>query len=87
MISLNTMPRTVINLADADKSWLDRQAKAEHVPMTELVRRAVRLYRIQQESRQKPDLTQALECTAGIWRAGDGLAYQAMLRDEWDERQ
>ena len=39
------MPRTIISLSDEDKSWLDRRSRAERVPMTELVRQAVREYR------------------------------------------
>lgn len=80
------MPRTLINLNPDDKRWLDREARARHVPMTELVRQAVRDYRIREESRAKPALHAALEHTAGIWRSGDGLAYQRRIRGEWEDR-
>lgn len=81
------MPRTLINLDPDDKNWLDREARARNVPMTELVRQAVRAYRIREESLGRGDLQSALAETAGIWRAGDGLAYQRRLRKEWDRRQ
>lgn len=77
------MPRTIINLDPNDKDWLDREAKAQHVPMTEVVRRAIKAYRVRQESHGRADLQDLLERTAGIWREGDGLAYQKRLRDEW----
>jgi hypothetical protein len=80
----DAMPRTVINL-DADaKNWLDEQARKRHVPMTELVRQAVEVYRTREDSREHPDLQAALTHTAGIWRRQDGLAYQQRLRSEWD---
>ena len=78
------MPRTLINLDPDDKAWLDREARKRHVPMTELVRRAIRSYRIREESGARPSLQTALSRTAGIWRNGDGLAWQTRLRDEWD---
>lgn len=28
----------------------------------------------------------ALEKTAGLWKRGDGLAYQIKIREEWDKR-
>ncbi len=80
------MPRTVINLDPEDKRWLDHEARQRRVPMTELVRQAVRAYRVRAETLSKPDLQAALAHTAGIWRAGDGLAHQNRLRKEWDRQ-
>jgi hypothetical protein len=54
--------------------------------MTELVRQAVRAFRVREESLSHPTMHTALEQTAGIWRRGDGLAYQQHVRDEWDRR-
>jgi hypothetical protein len=78
------MARTLINLDPDDKHWLDREARKRHVPMTELVRQAIRSYRMREESRGRPALQNALARTAGIWRQGDGLAWQQRMRDEWD---
>jgi len=75
--------RTVISLSQDDKAWLDEQARLQHVSMTELVRRAVRNFRQQQEMQSGPSLQQALAQTANTWPGGDGLAHQAKLRDEW----
>lgn len=80
------MSKTLINLDDNDKAWLDREAQRRRVPMTELVRQAVRSYRLREESQAKPSLALALQRTAGIWRRGEGLSYQQTLRDEWDRR-
>ncbi|MGH7338000.1 MAG: ribbon-helix-helix domain-containing protein [Myxococcota bacterium] len=76
------MTRTVISLEDADKEWLDRRANEEGVPMTELVRRAVRLLKEQTpvDERSRVDL---LAATRGIWKQGEGLAYQERLRADW----
>ena len=32
----------------------------------------------------EPDIRALLAATAGLWTAGDGLAYQTARRDEWD---
>ncbi len=80
------MPRTVINIDPDDKRWLDREARQRHVPMTELVRRAVRAYQVRAETLLKPELQAALSSTSGIWQGGDGLEHQNWLRKEWDRR-
>jgi hypothetical protein len=80
------MARILVNLDPNDKAWLDREAQARNLPMTELVRQAVRSYRIRQESHGLSSLQSALRHTAGIWQHGDGLTYQRRLRDEWNER-
>lgn len=76
------MPKTLINLDPDDKAWLDREARRQHVPMTELVRQAVR--RLREQSRRKPALQDVLSRTSGLWRSGDGLKWQQRLRSEWD---
>ena len=76
------MVRTVISLDEDDKRWLDRMAKREGVPMTELVRRAVRLYRRQAPTEGR-SLDELLQATSGLWKRGDGLRYQRRLRREW----
>jgi len=78
------MPRTIISLEETDKAWLHQEARRRHVPMTEIVRRAVRAYRRQTEPRNRTDLDEVLECTRGIWTHGDGLEYQRAIRAEWE---
>ncbi|MDN5881514.1 MAG: ribbon-helix-helix protein, CopG family [Nitrosospira sp.] len=79
------MARTLINLPAEDKTWLDKEARSRHVPMTELVRQAVHDYRLREQNRAHPNLQVALKETSGIWRRGDAMEYQARLRDEWDD--
>ena len=80
------MPRTIISLSDEDKVWLDRRAQAERVPMTELVRRAVREYRERCHASGPGRLQELLRRTSGCWTHGDGLRYQNAARDEWEPR-
>ncbi len=77
------MPRTIISLSAEDKAWLDLRAKEERVPMTELVRRAVREYRQRFGDGAPRPLEELLERTRGGWKHGDGLRYQNTARDEW----
>jgi len=79
------MVRTVISLDPDDKAWLDRKAREERVPMTRLVRRAIR--RMREESGAEPSrFARLLRATKGIGKTGDGLALQRRLRREWDRR-
>ena len=78
------MPRTIVSLPDEDKLWLGRQAAAEQVSMTELVRRAVREYRERCGGGEPGRLEELLNKTRGCWRRGDGLRYQNAMRDEWE---
>jgi hypothetical protein len=77
------MVRTVISLDDDDKAWLDRAARSERIPMTRLVRRAIRRLREEQEAAPQ-GFERLLRETAGTWKAGDGLAALRRLRAEWD---
>ena len=80
------MPRTIISLPDEDKTWLVRQASSQQVPMTELVRRAVREYRQRHGNGRSRRLTELLDRTRGSWKHGDGLRYQSNAREEWEQR-
>ena len=77
------MVRTVISLPEDDKTWLDKEAKKQKVPMTELIRRAVRMMRKQQEPAEVP-VESLLENTSSTWAHGDGLEWQSKLRREWE---
>ena len=71
------MTRTTIRLEKSDKKWLDSQAEREHVPMAELVRRAIHIYRKKVSRRKVTHFRQLLELTAGIWEgknAGEDVA-------------
>ena len=73
------MIRTIISLEPADKAWLERKAREDGVPETEVVRRALRSLR----RREEASFEDLLEQSRGIWKKGDGLAYQRRLRREW----
>jgi metal-responsive CopG/Arc/MetJ family transcriptional regulator len=75
------MTRTVVSLDDDIKKWIDAKAVRDGVPMTELVRRALRQYREHEEKL----VDRLLSETSGTWTAGDGLKYQQGLRDEWGQ--
>ena len=84
-IESNAMVRTVISLDLEDKTWLDRQARRERVPMTRVVQRAIQ--RLRKESEANPSrFERLLRETSGLRAFGDGLAYQRKLRGEWDKR-
>ncbi len=78
------MTRSIITLDPDDRAWLMRKAKQERVPMTELVRRAVRQFR-RQSGPTTLGFDQVLGETAGLWQHGDGLAYQKRARRDWDK--
>ncbi len=73
------MIRTIISLQPDDKEWLERKAESQGVPMTQLVREAVRRMREQEDV----SFEKLLKQTTGLWRKGNGLAYQRRLRKEW----
>ncbi len=77
------MPRTIINLLDADKAWLDAEAKRRGQSMTSLVSEAVAEYRVRQQRIASLGLEQCLAETSGVWQRGDGLIWQEGLRHEW----
>ncbi|MCC7272383.1 MAG: ribbon-helix-helix protein, CopG family [Alphaproteobacteria bacterium] len=78
------MVRTVISLDPEEKAWLDRKARETRRPMTAIVREAVARYRAEESRRRKPALPALLDQTSGMWKHGDGLAWQVGLRREWD---
>lgn len=75
------MVRTIISLPERDKRWLDKRARDKKVPMTAVIREAVKALQDQEERQEA--LEKALKASAGIWKNGDGLAWQRKLREEW----
>lgn len=85
------MQRTTISLEPEERDWLAHRARVEHVPQTEVVRRALQLYRKKAETKKAETLvTQSFEklarLTSGIRQGEDGLVVQQHLRDEWGGR-
>lgn len=75
--------RTIISLPEKDKRWLDKQSKALNVPMASLVRQAIELLRFRDSLEQQKHFGDVLKRSAGIWKKGDGLAWQRKMRAEW----
>jgi hypothetical protein len=73
------MTRMLISLEENDRRWLEQRSQETGVPMSEVVRQAIRQA---QENGQKP-MKELLASTQGIWRKGDGLRYQRRIRQEW----
>ena len=73
------MTRTIISLDPKDKVWLEQKAKEQGVAMAHLVREAIGRMRTEEEA----SFEKLLKETRGIWRKGDGLAWQRKLRKEW----
>ena len=80
------MQRTIISLEPEDRDWLARRAQQEHVPQTEVVRRALRLYRLKAEINGAQSFEELAQSTSGIRKGEDGLVTQNRLRDEWNKR-
>ncbi|MBI4754607.1 MAG: CopG family transcriptional regulator [Betaproteobacteria bacterium] len=80
------MQRTIISLEPEERDWLVRRAQAEQVPQTEVVRRALRLYRERAETPGPQSFEELARLTSGIRQGEDGLIVQQRLRDEWSER-
>ena len=76
------MVRTIISLDTESKEWLDRRAREENISTAELVRVALRKYR-EAKKHEQGSLDDLLQQTSGIWKAGDGLAFQRRERKEW----
>ncbi len=73
------MTRMLISLEENDRRWLEQRAQESGVPMSEVVRQAIRQA---QENGRKP-MKELLASTQGLWRKGDGLRYQRRVRKEW----
>lgn len=72
--------RTIITLSEEDKTWLEGYSKASGISMAEAVRRSIMRLKAQEGQSAYQNLVSQ---TKGIWKRGDGLAYQKKLRSEW----
>lgn len=80
------MQRTIISLEPDDRDWLARWAQQEHIPQTEVIRRALRLYRQKADTSRTHSFEEMAQSTSGIRKGKDGLVTQNRLRDEWSKR-
>jgi len=76
-----TAKRITFSIADEDKEWLDAYIKVQQISLSEAVRQGI--YLLKKEQRQNT-YQRLVESTCGIWKKGDGLAYQEKLRGEWE---
>ncbi len=80
------MIRIVISIPQDDKTWLQHVAEDQHISMAEVIRLAIDRYRLEKQTTSPHSLQQLLSKTKGIWKQGDGLAFQRKLRSEWDKK-
>ena len=76
------MVRTVISLQEDEKRWLDRQAERAGTTMTEVVRQAIRSYRLSSAKgpAAAPTYADILKNAKGTWSQGDAVAWVRRLR-------
>ena len=75
-----------LNLAPEERAWLAHQAQIDHVPQTEVVRRALHLYRLKTATPDTQSFEELARMTSGMLQREDGLLIQQKLREEWSER-
>ena len=80
------MVRTVISLEENDKAWLDRKAREQGVTMTELVRQAIRHFRMKggknrTDKNAQPTFEEIMERVSGTWTQGDAAEYVRKMRE------
>lgn len=61
------MIRTVFRLEPEEKDWLRRCARSEQLPMAEVLRRAVRNYRVRRETPEPSPSQLVLWSDPGLW--------------------
>jgi hypothetical protein len=80
------MIRTIISIDDDEKHWLDLKAKEQGTTMTEVVRQAIRQYRMggRKTAGQGKTYAEILKLSKGTWSQGDAVEWVRKLRaDEW----
>ena len=75
--------RIIITLSAEDKQWLEGYSRAQKISLAESIRKGV-------QKLKKGDglkiYKRLVESTYGLWKKGDGLAYQVKIRAEWREK-
>ena len=75
--------RTIITLSEEDKMWLEGYSKAFNISVAEVIRRGIKQLK---ESHESGPYQKLVENTRGIWKKGDGLQYQTVIRSEWQSQ-
>ena len=77
------MTRTIISIPEDEKRWLDSYGKRQRVSSAEIIRRAIKEYRVRKSEK---GLAAVLRETAGTWTSikGDTRDHLDTLRKEWE---
>ena len=68
-------------ISDEDKLWLEGYSKIQKISVAAAIHQGIRLL----EKRYRQETYQHLvERTSGLWKKGNGLAYQQKMCDEWE---
>jgi hypothetical protein len=73
--------RIIITLSEEERLWVDGYSQAHKISVAEAVRQGLDTLRRQAGNTVYQGLVKK---TGGIWRRGDGLAYQQAIRSEWE---
>lgn len=75
--------RTIITLSEEDKRWLESYSNIHQVSVAEAIRQGIRKLK---EMELDASYKALVHNTKGLWKKGDGLAYQNKIRAEWNTR-
>jgi hypothetical protein len=73
--------RIIIKISDKDRLWLDRYAKVNKISVAEAICQGIGLLK---KGQRQNTYQKLVEITCGIWKKGEGLAYQGEFRGEWE---
>ena len=73
--------RRTVTLSEEDALWLDSYSRAQNVSVAEAIRRGIKCFK---DSSGEETYQRLIRNTRGIWKRGEGLAYQEKIRSEWD---
>lgn len=75
--------RTIITLSEEDKRWLESYSNLHNVSVAEAIRQGIRTLK---EMELQENYRGLVQNSSGLWKKGDGLAYQKKIRAEWNSR-
>jgi hypothetical protein len=73
--------RIIISIPDEDKLWLEGYSKIHKISVAEAIRQGIDQLK---KSKRHQTYQKLVDNTSGIWKKGDGLAYQEKMRAEWE---
>jgi hypothetical protein len=79
------MTRTILSIPEDEKKWLESYGRRHRISSAEVVRRAIREYRLKDSQK---GLAGVLKETAGTWTSlkGETQDHVDALRDEWERK-